>query len=489
MQQATVDHQKQVRVGSLFGLPPDITEPKSIDPMLSHAILITDVRGKVRWHSPNCKEFVAAWAPGDTLDLLRGDFEVPGQGRISLPDGRDITWTSHPMALRMSDLELSLPKVGVLWTFDEVGLERQMLLALREAEERLRLFSAHMHGIVFELDADGRFVNIWTSDDRLLAVPAAKLVGRTVVEALGKDLGQRHHDAALETARTGRKLRYEYEMEVPDGQRYFVCESAAMPGPRPGERHAVFWIRDITEQVELRKRLQRAEWMAAVGTLAAGVAHEINNPLAYIMLNVEQLRSALTQLDAAQESLQVLSGMQSNVEMIAEGSRRVQRIVRDLICFAQTDAAPQPTDLQRALGEAIELTKHAWPEWAKLTFELGPATNVFARHQLLVQLFTHLLTNAIDALIPEQADRCVIHLSVESMDADSIAIEVRDTGRGVPPENAARIFDPFFTTKTAGTGLGLSICRRIVESAGGELRYEPEPHGGSVFRVILRKAP
>ena len=353
--------------------------------------------------------------------------------------------------------------------------------ALEDAEGRLRLLSAHVRGIIFELDSRVRFVRVWASDPQLLALPEHELLGKTILETLGPELGQRHHEAALATVQSGKFACYEYELDVPGGHRHFACESLAVPAATGSERHAVFWIRDITEQVRLHRKLVETERLASVGVLAAGVAHEINNPLAYMLLNTEQLRSALRHLEVNQQ----LGSLMTSVEMIHEGAQRVQRIVRELLQLAKPDDPLEPVDVRQVVGLSLELTRTTYEHRAQVHTELEQVPRVIAHRGRLVQVFTNLLTNAAESITDGAQQDNIITVTVRHREPKTVQVEFRDTGCGIAREDVSRVFEPFFTTKERGTGLGLAICQRIVTSFNGEIRLEQGNPRGSIFQVLL----
>jgi two-component system, NtrC family, sensor kinase len=367
----------------------------------------------------------------------------------------------------------------------DTDVDESTVRALEDAEGRLRLLTTHTKGILFELDQHARFVRVWASDPRLLARPEHEILGRTVVEALGAELGQRHHDAALATVELGKAARYEYELDVAGGHRHFACESVAVPSPNGKGRHAVFWIRDITDQVELQRKLVEIERLASIGTLAAGVAHEVNNPLAYLMLNVEQLRKAFQRFGSDVSHEPDLAQMTDCVTMIHEGAQRVQRVVHDLQQFARLDEPVEPVSLRDALNLSLELTRGICESRAQLSTEWEEVPEVMGHQGRLVQVFTQLLTNAAEAIIEGSIEDNTIAVAVRRGSSDTVEVEVRDTGSGIPPCDAGRVFEPFFTTKEQGTGLGLPICQRIVNSFNGEIRLEPASPRGSVATVQL----
>ena len=353
---------------------------------------------------------------------------------------------------------------------------------LLECEARLRLLSTHTKGIIFELDSSARFVRVWASDPSLLAKPEAELLGRTLLEVLGEDVGAWHHDKVLTTLESGVDQEYEYELEVPSGRRHFACSAVVLPGP-DGKRSAAFWIRDITDEVALRAKLLRAERLASIGALAAGVAHEINNPLAYMLLNLGRLE----QLVANSES-GARPAFEQHLCLVRDGMHRVRRIVADLLTFAKTEPRTTEADVTSALDVSIDGVIAAIPARARLVRSYGHAPTVEADEARLVQVFSNLLLNAAQALSDTPNGRHTIEVVTSTTDDGQARIEVHDSGPGVPERLLATIFEPFFTTKATGTGLGLPICQNIVHSFGGQITAHNRAQGGLVVTVTLPPA-
>ncbi len=248
---------------------------------------------------------------------------------------------------------------------------------------------------------------------------------------------------------------------------------------------------------ELQAHLLFADRMASIGTLAAGVAHEINNPLACVAANltfaVEKLDEAVSDpagvaqppalVDAVRESLRAL-------REAALGADRVSRIVNDLKTFSRTGKERRaPLDVVKVLRAALNIASNEIKRRALLVQEIEDLPPVVANEHRLGQVFLSLLINATQAIPEGSANRNTIRVSAR-LQGPWIAVEVQDTGCGMTPEVMARIFDPFFTTKPTGVGTGLSlfICHGIVASLGGEVSARSEPGKGSTFRVLLPPA-
>jgi signal transduction histidine kinase len=257
------------------------------------------------------------------------------------------------------------------------------------------------------------------------------------------------------------------------------------------------------EQVKIRERLMISERMASAGTLAAGIAHEINNPLAIVMgnleLTAESLGRVVTQarelIAAGGASAEVLSKyvaeLEEPVRDAREGAQRIRDIVRDVKLFSRPDdAMPGEVDIHRVANSSIRMAYNEIRHRAKLVKDFGDVPMVNANESRLGQVLLNLVVNAAQAIPEGSADRNEIRVTTRTADDGSAIVEVSDTGSGIPKANLERIFDPFFTTKPAGegTGIGLAICHRIVSELGGRIEVESVVGKGTLFRLILPRS-
>jgi len=244
------------------------------------------------------------------------------------------------------------------------------------------------------------------------------------------------------------------------------------------------------EHQELQSRIAQTDRLTSLGTLAAGVAHEINNPLAYLLLNVDHARSELAQLvgspggDRGREVYLALA-------RISEGAERIRVIVRGLKTFSRPESETvAPLRVADVLEATLAMIGNEIRHGARLVTELEPVPKVVANEARLGQVFLNLLMNALQALPEGRAEQNEIRVVVRSPTPEHVVVEIHDNGVGIPAHVRGRIFEPFFTTKPigVGTGLGLAICHGIVTSLGGTLSVDSEPGHGSVFRVDLPAA-
>ena len=254
-----------------------------------------------------------------------------------------------------------------------------------------------------------------------------------------------------------------------------------------GEGAAVLVGYDVTERRELEAKSQLADRMASIGTIAAGVAHEINNPITYVIDNVRRIDA---ELDGASTGVPRSELRQLAAEAIG-GLERVRLIVRDLNMFSRAEKDDVGiVDVSEVIESTARIASKEVRGRAQLVLDLAavpPATGLPAR---LGQVILNLVLNAAQAIPEGAAQKNRIAVTARASEG-VIVIEVQDTGAGIPPENLTRIFEPFFTTKPIGrgTGLGLAVCHEIVTSMGGAIAVDSKVGEGTTMRVTLPIAP
>jgi PAS domain S-box-containing protein len=262
-------------------------------------------------------------------------------------------------------------------------------------------------------------------------------------------------------------------------------ESCSGPCDFEGQPAVITMARDVSARKALEAQLLQADRLAAIGTMAAGVAHEINNPLAYLMLNLDWIARKLPEGARDPESIAGL------IELLREahrGAERVASIVRELRAFSRADGETRKrVDVAAVVRSAIKMSGHEIRHRARVTTSFAPARAVWANESRLEQVVLNLLLNAAHAMPERRLANNEIHVVLQPEGADGLVLEVTDNGEGIAPEVVSRIFDPFFTTKPRGTGmgLGLSICHGIVTGLGGRITVKSAPGEGTTFRVSL----
>jgi PAS domain S-box-containing protein len=280
--------------------------------------------------------------------------------------------------------------------------------------------------------------------------------------------------------------------------RYRTTETSAAPIEVDGASSVIVCAHDVTELAEFQHQLLQRDRMAALGTLSAGVAHEINNPLTYLLVNLEHVLRRLRAASASDDPIAELAGggggslagLAQSLHHAVEGANRVRQIVRDLLTFSQGNVETRGiVDVRGIVESATQMAWHEIRHRARLTRSLAEVPPVEANEARLGQVFLNLLVNAAQAIPEGQADRHDIRVATRTDEQGNAVVEIRDTGTGIAPENLPRVFDPFFTTKgDDGTGLGLAISHGTIKSLGGDITVASEPGHGTTFRVVLRAA-
>lgn len=239
---------------------------------------------------------------------------------------------------------------------------------------------------------------------------------------------------------------------------------------------AILLEQDVTEKRRLEATLVQSEKLAAVGQLAAGLAHEINNPLTAIIANAQLLQRELPQDEDVQEL----------VDLITRAGARAAQVVRSLLDLARKEeTAFAPVDVNETLKRSLKLLQHELNlRSVSLFYEPGEnLPRIIGSQDQLQTVWINLLANAIDALEDSAGE---IRISSRRV-GDEIRVVFADTGKGIPPEKLSRIFEPFYTTKAPGrgTGLGLSVCHRVIKQHGGHILAASQIGIGTQFTVVL----
>ncbi|MEY4544081.1 MAG: hypothetical protein RL685_276 [Pseudomonadota bacterium] len=259
---------------------------------------------------------------------------------------------------------------------------------------------------------------------------------------------------------------------------------------------AVAVLRDVSEEQATQTRLLVADRLASVGMLAAGVAHEINNPLAAVIGNIELALTVMEPPVANEMSPRGLSPADSDdvstmLREASEAATRVRRIVQDLRALSRgEEEVSTAVDIHAVLESVLRMANNEIRHRARVSRDYGDIQLVHGSEPRLCQIFLNLVVNAVQALSDGRADEHEIRIRTRMDAAGRVVVTVEDTGEGISPEHLRQLFVPFFTTKHVGlgTGLGLSICQRLVTAAGGEIKVDSQRGRGSAFHVALRAA-
>jgi PAS domain S-box-containing protein len=368
--------------------------------------------------------------------------------------------------------------------------------ALRESEEQYRqIVEATTDGIV-KLDVAERIVFVNGRLAEMLGYEPIQMIGVSVfsfMSASAKGLVA----ASFQRRQGGAPDALDTTFNHKDGTAISV-NVAASPLVDGEGRHigTLGVVRNVTERKKLQSQLLVSDRMASVGTLAAGVAHEINNPLAALIGNLDYVAEILgrtvglasTAANVDRSDAWLLEDVKEPLKDAREAADRVRLIVRDLKIFSRSPLDEQKgrVDIKAVMESSLRMAWNEIRHRAHLVKLYGSVPSVEVNEGRLGQVFLNLIVNAAQAMPEGKAEDNEIRVSTRR-EGPRVVIEVSDTGTGIPPEIIGRIFDAFFTTKGVGfgTGLGLAICHRIVTDMGGELTVDSEIGKGTTFRVAL----
>lgn len=410
--------------------------------------------------------------------------------------------------LQKNQIELALAKTRL------EDYTRKVEGQARVSEDKYRSLMQGARDAIFVASADGKILEINQQAEDLLGQKSTELIGHqceTLFDHAGQIFLIENLQKIQKTDKSGVTLT---DICMIGSNAATVCVDISVSKIKTGDHSILLMIaRDITDRKQLQQQLLHHEKMATVGTLAAGIAHEINNPIAIILENLnhlskynEHIKQDINEIslvenlstDLIQSHIQSLHRkMKSHYAKLdvdqvitdsIQGGERIRDIVKDLKIFSHvsdTDAAI--VNVNDRINETLRM---AYPEIrhrARIEKQLATdLPDIIANSGKISQLFLNLIVNAAQSFEDENAERNVIYISTKNI-KNHILIEISDTGNGIPKSIINKIFDPFFTTKSVGvgTGLGLSICYEIVQKHRGTIQVESEPGLGTKFSLTL----
>jgi PAS domain S-box-containing protein len=396
---------------------------------------------------------------------------------LTLRDGRVFERYSRPRRIGTA-IE------GRVWSFRDVT---ERVRAERERHDHLNMGIEHAVEGIARLDARGRYTSV--------NAVFATMFGYGLGELLGAEAGALCHPddrkrflAARERIEQDGKEEMELRALRKDGSTVLLRALLVRAKGKDAGFHG--FVRDITAQKEMEQRLLIADRMTSMGTLAAGVAHEINNPLSFVIANASVLEESLPGMTACLGE-EKHAELKEVVADIRDGAERVRRIVRDLKMFSRPDdTTSAAVDVRKVLESTVNMAWNEIRHRARLVKDYGEVAMVEANDGQLGQVFLNLLINAAQAIPEGHVEKNEIRIGTSTDRDGRVVVEIRDTGSGIPADILGRIFDPFFTTKPIGmgTGLGLSVCHGIMAKLGGNITVTSDVGKGTLFRVVMRPA-
>jgi PAS domain S-box-containing protein len=428
---------------------------------------------------------------------------LEGQSHTTEARFEDRTYRCRLDPLRGPSGADSGPIVGVIGLAVDITDRVHFETAVQESEARYRVIARATNDVVRDWDIERDEIAWNAALSTVFRYP-----GPPDVLGLAWWLERIHPDdrdrvvVAMRSALSGGASGWndEYRFQRGDGTYASVFDRGFIT--RDGRGRAVRMLGsmlDVTERKVMEAKLIQAERLASMGTLATGVAHEINNPLTYIMANVGYVSERLSRPSPADKALprsaeelaEELAEVRAALEEAQEGAVRIRQIVRDLKVFARGDDERYGLiDVRQNLESSISMVWNEIRHRARLVKELGPVPAVEGNESRLGQVFLNLLLNAAQAIREGDAASNQIRVATSTDEAGRVRVVIEDTGVGIAPDLLRRIFDPFFTTKPVGlgTGLGLFICHGIIRAMGGDIVAESEVGRGARFQITLPPA-
>jgi two-component system, cell cycle sensor histidine kinase and response regulator CckA len=432
---------------------------------------------------------VDGFHPGSDREAFRAALE--GHDVVS---GREAVWLKADgtsIVVRENARVVRDKSGNVLWyegTVEDITEKKLAEDRLSQREEQFRMISENVSDMIALLDRDGKRVYNSPSYGRLLGDPE-KLRGTNSFQEIHPEDRERMMQLFRQTVSTGIGQRTEYRFVSADGAiRYIESQASTIKSKDGSVINVLIVSRDITEKKALDQQLLRSQRMESIGTLASGIAHDLNNVLSPIMMSIEMIRKKLP----SPRDQRLLDTVETSV-------RRGSDIVKQVLAFGR-GVKGERINLQakHVISEVFKIAGETFPKTIELEKELPKDLwTISADPTQMHQVILNMCVNARDAM-PEggkltvAAENVVLdenyaRMNIESKVGPHLCISVTDTGTGIPASILERIFDPFFTTKDVGrgTGLGLSTALAIVKSHGGFINVYSEIRKGTTFRVYL----
>jgi len=370
-----------------------------------------------------------------------------------------------------------------------IGLA-QSFTGLAASEKRYRTLTENANDAISILTLDGMICEVNRRVTDLLGYSAHQLVGHHVREFAAPGQEQMKRDDYSRSMALGGQPP-PIGIRRSDGT-IMLVEVSLSPVQVGAEQLVLAIGRDVTEELHARALLMTADRMSSIGTLAAGVAHEINNPLAAVMGNLEVAIDEVAHFGARPDETPNFTDLREMLRDAYDATNRVREIVKDLRIFSRASEEGRHclVNPERVLDSTLRMAATEIRHRAGLVKEYGKVPCVLANESRLGQVFLNLIVNAAQAIPEGSADINKIVVTTSTDASGRVVVEIRDTGPGMTPEILQNLFTPFFTTKPpgVGTGLGLTICKRIVTELGGEIMAASEVGHGTSFKVFLPAA-
>ena len=385
-------------------------------------------------------------------------------------------------------------RVATVAFFRHLSSRKSAEERLRQSEERFRFLVENASDGIAILQR-GRIAFLNRSAARLIGVSSPEqAIGMPVADLLKPEDLECSETRVRTSHRTGEPLGSPafYRARDVEGRDRLV-EVSSIPIVYSGEPSVLGFIRDVTERMEMQSKLMQFDRLAALGLLAGGVAHEINNPLAYAKLNLARAARKLAVLARQGKGDGDLVEISQSLSVAEQGLERAADIVRDIQLFARpTPDLDGPLDLKAALERVLSLATYAIGNKANVTCDFAEEVpGISGDASLLEQLLLNLVINAVKSFDDEETENNHISISLRGDGNGGATVQIADNGRGMSAYEVEHALDAFFTSNgfNGGNGnessLGLCVCKSIVDAMGGQIEVSSRQGEGTTFRVTL----
>lgn len=410
-------------------------------------------------------------------DVFKGNPYYPDEESRIIYVGLDM---SHIEAQSREDTRELIKKGFYLLLIGFAGISVLILVqAYRTAQTSLSRIKALSDNIVenmpiglIVLDTDSKIVSFNYIAETLLHMPGEDTLGKPVAEKLPEDLIQLINELQL----NGKNIVKELEIDLEEHGKVYLDLNLSILKDNSGNLLGyIILFRDLSEVKELKKEVERSTRLASIGRLAAGVAHEIRNPLSSIKGFATYFGERYKDVPEDKNTAQI---MVSEVE-------RLNRVITQLLDFARpVDIKKEILDIRKVINHSTKMIeRNANEHNISVKVDIAPGIpHISFDTDLMNQVFLNLFLNSIEAM--ENGGELYVKADYDT-DMEIVKITVSDTGKGIAPGDIGSIFDPYFTTKQSGTGLGLAIVHRIIESHNGEIKVDSNPEQGTNVIITL----
>lgn len=412
----------------------------------------------------------------------------------SLPLQGEIRWFEMSMAVKKDPQATDTRLIGLI---RDITDRKRAEERLAETTARYTTMINTVPAVMYVKDTLHRFVTINRELSRLAGRTPDDIIGKTTHDVFDESIADKWHAADEEVMSTGIESKAAEEMVVMSDKEERWVSTTRVPLRDAGGKVTgiVGLVQDVTEHRRSREQLVQADKLAAIGTLAAGVAHEINNPIGFISSNLNTMGKYLKKLEAALDSpdseaaeatatADMIQDFGDAISESIEGATRVRNIVTDLKSFSRVDRAEKEhANLNDGINSTLNIVWNELKYTCTVEKELGDLPDLYCIPNQLNQVFMNILINASHSI---KDGRGVIRIKTWA-DESNAYVCIEDNGEGIPQQNLAKIFEPFFTTKDVGkgTGLGLSLAYDIVQKHGGRIDVTSEMGVGTCFTIAL----